>query len=122
MHMEATVTPMMLELKKRSEGEGARGKRMKKTRRMKRMMRSTNCCKTAMKMTVKTKRRSTIPRMRRQKPMITMMRMLMRKLMISWTRKRMTSNATLEMSTSTTPDSGLGPHPYVQWSTSSSSR
>lgn len=122
MLMEATITPIMLESKRRSEGEGGKGRQMKRIRRMKKMMRSTNCYKMAMKMTVKTKRRSMIPRMRRQKLMIMMTRKLMRKLMISSTRKRMTSNATSEMSTSTIPDSELGLHLCVQWSTSSSSK
>jgi hypothetical protein len=63
---------------------------MKKTKKMKKMTKWVTCSKRAMKTIAKMRKKNMIPRMMKEMATIMMMMTLMKRVMISWMRRKMT--------------------------------
>jgi len=63
---------------------------MRKTKKMKKMTKWVTCSKRAMRTIAKTKKKNMIPRMMKEMATTMMMTTLMKRVMISWMRRRMT--------------------------------
>lgn len=66
---------------------------MKKTKKMRKMMKWVTCSKRAMRMIAKMKKKNMIPRMMKEMATTMMMMTLMKKVMTLWMRRKMTWNA-----------------------------
>lgn len=66
---------------------------MKKTKKMRKMMKWVTCSKRAMRMIAKMKKKNMIPRMMKEMATTMMTMTLMKKVMTLWMRRKMTWNA-----------------------------